>query len=113
MMQYFDTTLATRGRKLKEELEAKANADLEKHLGEETLADIRADAQEKLDELEGLTEEINEQLTVDPFEFDIEDPEDLEILEGDTDISEHPLVDTDDWEESTENMRRRKQYADV
>jgi hypothetical protein len=109
--QYWDGDVANRARTIKDDLVDKANARLAATIGEETLAAIRYQAELRLADLEELVEEINEALLIDPTEAGVEIPPDPEVIIGDWNVTQAPLLDTaDDWSANTRRLIARKKY---
>ncbi len=109
--QYHDDDVAYRARAIKSDLMDKANARLADTIGEETLAAIRYQAELRLADLEGLVEEVNKALLIDPTEAGVEIPPDPEVIIGDWTQTQAPLLDTaEDWSSNTRRLIARKQY---
>lgn len=110
LRQYHDATIAETAAERAARSEIAANADLADQLGTETLERIRADAQTKLDELDGLVDEINNALRIDVDDLDLmlDEPE---TLIGEIDEQARPLFDSgDDYATATRRLIQRKRY---
>lgn len=111
LLQYFDTKVAKEAALTMIDAEIAANKKLTESIGLDTLQRIREEAESKLDDLTEQVDQVNDALRIDPGEVGIEMPEVPEILVGDVDESDHPLLDTDeDWMEQTTQLRDRKGY---
>ena len=111
LLQYFDTDIHFRAFDMCKRLEEEANAHIEEKIGKEALEAIRAGVQEKIDEAEGLVEEINDALKIKPSEVGVKSPEVPEVLIGDTACRYPPLLDTaDGWVTATQSLISRKRY---
>jgi len=111
LLQYYDTSLAGRGILAVMKLEEDANAELKDCLGEDTLNAIRTQAKDKLDQLGGLVQEINDALNIDPYEVGITTPDEPTIIFGDTASRTRPLFHSDDdWGEASRRLLSRKRF---
>lgn len=111
LLQYFDKSAEVQAYRYRKELVEEANAGLADTLGEDEIDRIRSDADDRLAELSGLVDEINQALHVDPDELGLETPEDPEVIVGDVDEQEEPLIDTGEgWGNATVALKRRKAY---
>jgi hypothetical protein len=92
---FFDSGLDERVRRARREWEAEAQRKLEAEIGEEQLAQLRADAEQKLVDLEVQVEALNNALTVDEVEG-LELPETPDVVEGTAEVDglPSPLIDS-------------------
>ncbi len=112
LLQYFDTTVEDTAFQMCCDLEDEESERLADELGDDVMERIRSEAEARLDELSGLVDEINESLHVDPGEFGIERPVTPDVLIGEVDEQEEPLIDTSDgWGNATVALKRRKAYV--
>jgi hypothetical protein len=108
---YFDRTLEARVRDAKQQWLTAAEAAMSEQIDEHVLANLRNEATEKLAELRGEIERINEQLQLSTD--DIELPE-IEVPEPEVDdeAPRQALVSLDqDWVEATRALIARKAYG--
>ena len=111
--QYRDNDLSSQGAVMRSKLMREANARLAETLGPSAIERIRNQLEEKLPELEELVNEINEALAFDPTEAGIDLPETPEVIIGDWQATQTPLLDTaDDWASNTRRLIARKAYQD-
>lgn len=112
LKQYFDEHVQGRAAEIRRDLEDKANVRLAEHLGDETLALIRYQAEAKLADLDDLVKEVNAALRFDFDDLGIALPDSPTVLDGTTKASAEPLYDSDlEWGFSTLRMIERKQYC--
>lgn len=113
LRQYHDPHVAARAAEVRSELQAEANQRLVDQLGAETLERIRAEAQTKLDALDGLVGEINAAMQIDPSDLIDLRTYSPEVLVGDTDEQVEPLFDTRlDYATATRRLIDRKRYVE-
>jgi hypothetical protein len=111
LLQYYDRRLANRSAEVRRNLEEHANLRLADRFGPDALSRLREGAEEKLAELQHLTDQINGALRVDPDAVGVEIPEAPETLIGDATPTARPLVDTDGgWTEQTLRLAEWKRY---
>jgi hypothetical protein len=112
LLQYFDTRAEGLAYLHRRELEEEANAGLADTLGEDEIDRIRGDADDRLAELSGLVDKINQALHVDPDELGLETPDDPDVIVGEVDEREEPLIDTGEgWGDASISLKRRKAYV--
>ena len=66
----------------------------------------------KLIDLESQVQEVNDALNINPSDFDIETPDAPQVLVGEVNVTEEPLIETsEDWAEQSQRLIERKQYG--
>ena len=110
MRPFFDSSLERRVHEVCREWEERAQVALEEQLGEEEISRVRAEAEEKIDELYELVQEVNEQLWV-PTDG-IELPEVPKVPAPAENGTPSPLAASGmDYVELTRALRTRGAYA--
>lgn len=111
LAQYHDPDVAAKARALRQHLMAEANERLADSLQGHMDA-IETAMRLKLEELESQVQEVNDALNIDPSDFDIETPDAPQVLVGETNVIEEPLIETsEDWAEQSRRLIERKQYG--
>jgi hypothetical protein len=109
LKEYFDTSVVTKGRVLRVELEDQANDGLD--ISDD---DVRDEANRKLSELTDLVYEVNEAMHVEPEDVGLEPPESVEAVIGNARQAVTPLIDTnEEWTKQTQRLISRKKYEEV
>lgn len=111
---FFDTSLDARVREVRREWEAEALATLEAEIGAEGLANLRAEAEDRLAELETQVAALDAALHVEEVEG-IELPEVPEVLIGEPgEVDGLPLLDSNwSYAEQTERLIRHRAYEEA
>ena len=108
---YFDHTLQRRVALAEDEWRQRADEALREHIDQEHLEALRAEAADRLSELDSAIADINERLQLAADDFDL--PEiDVPEPEVDEDAARQALVSfDDDWVAATRRLIARKQYG--